>query len=265
MKVDHLIIHQYKTRLDMGQSAGKRVAEKIKALQDIQESIHIIFASAPSQNEFLWTLRNEDGIQWEKVHAFHMDEYVGLPDNAPQNFGNFLKVNLFDHVPVGKVSYIHGNATSVEEECERYTKLLLTHPTDIICMGIGENGHIAFNDPHVADFNDPMYVKKVSLDDASRQQQVHDGCFTHFEAVPTHALTLTIPALVSAKYVFCIVPGINKAPAIFNTLRQKIDEAFPSTILRKHPDAQLFIDEDSGSLLDLSLSVSSESRISENG
>ena len=253
MKVDQLTVNQYKTRLEMGQHAGKLVADKIKILQDIQKSIHIIFASAPSQNEFLRTLRNEEGVHWEKVHAFHMDEYVGLPDDAPQNFGTFLKVNLFDHVPVGQVSYIQGNAASVDGECQRYTQLLLSHPIDIVCMGIGENGHIAFNDPHVADFNDPMYVKKVSLDDASRQQQVHDGCFSTFEDVPTDALTLTIPALLSAKYVFCMVPGINKATAIFNTLHQDIDQAFPSTILRNHSDAQLFIDEDSGSLLDLSV------------
>src|SRR5690606_38953127 len=144
---------------------------------------------------------------------------------------------------------IQGDAENIDEECERYSKLLMEHPADIVCMGIGENTHIAFNDPHVADFNDPKLVKIVDLDEKSRQQQVNDGCFPSFEDVPTHAITLTIPALTNAKYLYCMVPGKNKSRAIFQTLNEEINATYPSTILRQHPNSILFIDEDSASEL----------------
>ncbi|TDE12812.1 6-phosphogluconolactonase [Dyadobacter psychrotolerans] len=249
MKVDNLDILIFKTREEMGAASGAKAAEKIRELQKNQDYVNIIFASAPSQNEFLAALSVAEGINWEKINAFHMDEYVGLPADAPQNFGNFLKVNLFDKVDVNKVFYINGNAPDIEEECKRYAKLLTEYPTDIVCLGIGENGHIAFNDPHVADFNDPLLVKKVALDLASRQQQVNDKCFESLEEVPEDAITLTIPSLLKAKHGYCIVPGEKKAQAILNTVAEDISEQFPSTILRKHHGITLFIDKDSSGKL----------------
>ena len=250
MKVDRLEIKIFETRKEMGESAAKMVADKIRELQKSKEYINIIFASAPSQNEFLAALSEEKDISWKQVNAFHMDEYVGLPADAPQNFGNFLKVKLFDKIHLNSVYYIDGNATDINQECKRYADLLTEFPTDIVCMGIGENGHIAFNDPHVADFQDPVLVKKVELDFASRQQQVNDKCFDALNEVPEDAITLTIPALLKADFAFCMVPGEKKAEAVFNTLEKEIDVAFPSTILRNHPNTILFIDKDSSGKLE---------------
>jgi glucosamine-6-phosphate deaminase len=253
MKVDQLEIKIFETRQQMGESAAKDVDDKIREIQDTKQFVNIIFASAPSQNEFLAALKEETGIQWEKINAFHMDEYIGIAADAPQNFGYFLKVRLFDHVPVRSVSYLDGNATDPQEECLHYAKLLRENPIDIVCLGIGENGHLAFNDPHVAFFNDPLEVKVVELDDACRQQQVNDECFDTFGEVPTTALTLTIPTLMKAKNAFCIVPGEKKAQAIYHTVEEDIQEAFPSTILRTHPNAVLFIDKaGSGKLKEIS-------------
>lgn len=249
MKVDNLEIRIFDTRNKMGENAAKMVADKIRELQEIQESVNIIFASAPSQNEFLAALSTEQDIAWEQINAFHMDEYVELPNDAPQNFGNFLKVNLFDKVSIKSVFYINGNAPDIELECNRYAELLNDYPANIICMGIGENTHIAFNDPHVTDFNDPLLVKKVALDHASRQQQVNDKCFDSLEEVPKDAITLTVPALLKAKFAYIIVPGEKKAQAIYSTVEEEISEEFPSTILRNHPNAILFIDKDSSGKL----------------
>lgn len=253
MKAGNLEVKIFDTRQEMGENAAAAIADKIRELQKSQEFVNIIFASAPSQNEFLAALLTEKGIAWEKINAFHMDEYIGLPGDAPQAFGNFLKVKLFDKVSLNSVSYLDGNATDIEEECKRYAQLLIDHPIDIVCLGIGENGHLAFNDPHVAFFDDPLIVKQVELDNACRQQQVNDGCFATFADVPEKALTLTIPVLFKAKYAFCIVPGEKKADAIYHTVEEDIKEEFPSTILRNHPNAILFIDKaSSGRLKEIS-------------
>lgn len=249
MIVDNLFIRTFDTRQELGETAAKMMADKVRELLDVQQQVNIIFASAPSQNEFLATLAAEEDIAWERINAFHMDEYVGLSAEASQNFGNFLKVKLFDSVNPGSIFYINGNATDIDQECERYQDLLEKFPTDIVCLGIGENGHIAFNDPHVADFNDPVLAKKVELDLASRNQQVNDKCFETLNDVPTDAITLTITALMKARFAYCMVPGTTKAEAVLNTVMQSISEEFPSTILRNHPNAVLFIDKDSSGKL----------------
>ena len=249
MKAGNLEVQIFDNRQEMGASAARTVAAKIRELLKTKEFINIIFASAPSQNEFLAVLSEEKNIAWERINAFHMDEYVGLASDAPQNFGYFLKIRLFDKIPLLSVHYLNGNATDIEAECERYSQLLADFPTDIVCLGIGENCHLAFNDPHVAFFDDPLIVKKVSLDDACRQQQVNDACFNSFDEVPPHALTITIPALLKAQYAYAIVPGSKKAEAIQHTIEDEISEEFPSTILRNHPDAILYIDQDSAGRL----------------
>ncbi len=249
LSVDHLAVIISPDRGQLGKEAAAAVAGRIREIQETKDSINMIFASAPSQNEFLSYLRASEGIAWERVNAFHMDEYIGLESNAPQNFATFLEERLFNHVPVGNFYRINGNAANIEEEIERYSTLLEQNPVDIICMGIGENCHIAFNDPHVADFDDPEVVKVVGLDQTSRIQQVNDGCFSSLDEVPTHALTLTIPTLVRPPHLFCIVPGPLKAQAIKYTLESDISPEYPSTILREHPDARLFVDKDSAALL----------------
>ncbi len=182
------------------------------------------------------------------MHAFHMDEYVNIDPNAPQSFANFLRNALFGKVKPGAVEYLNSKAKP-ENESQRYSALLKKWPTDIVVMGIGENGHIAFNDPHVANFNDKEMVKEVELDLECRQQQVNDGCFATLEEVPTTALTLTIPALMAAEQAFCIVPAPTKAKAVYATLNSPLTEACPATILRRHPNAVLYLDNDSSSLL----------------
>ena len=178
-----------------------------------------------------------------------MDEYIGLPQNAPQAFGNFLRDRLFALVPFKSVNYINASASDKDEECKRYGELLKANRPDIVVMGIGENGHIAFNDPHVAFFNDPETVKAVKLDDVCRNQQVNDGCFEKFEDVPEYALTLTIPTLTNTDHIFCIVPAKTKAWAVNETLKGNIDEHCPASVLRTHKNATLYLDPDSAAML----------------
>ena len=244
---DELKVRVFETRLEMGKDAATDVSNTIQNLLKNQELVNIIFASAPSQNEFLTSLAAESGIDWNRINAFHMDEYVGLSEDAPQRFSHFLKESIFDKVPFKEVYYMNGSKGDTTAECRRYASLLETHTPDIVCMGIGENAHVAFNDPHVADFNDPFLVKEVTLDDVSRQQQVNDGCFERFDLVPESAITLTVPALLRAKNIFCIVPGSNKAQAVFHTLNSAVSEDIPSTSLRQHENAILYLDKDSAS------------------
>jgi glucosamine-6-phosphate deaminase len=246
MNVDKLKVVVFDSRKELGEQAASVVAAKINELLESKNYINMIFAAAPSQNEFLETLIKQD-VAWSKINAFHMDEYVGLKEDAPQGFGNFLRERLFEKVPFRSVHFLNGNAADLQEECSRYEALLKQHPTDIVCMGIGENTHIAFNDPHVADFNDPKLVKVVDLDEACRQQQVNDGCFREISEVPVYALTLTVPALVKSDFAYCIVPGEKKAAAVGHTFNQPISADYPSTILRQHNHAMLFIDKDSAS------------------
>ncbi len=248
---DKLTVKIYSSREELGRSAASEAALKIKELQRTQPVLNIIFAAAPSQNEFLENLINQDGIEWDRINAFHMDEYIGLSPIAPQGFGNFLKERIFALKPFRSVNYLNGQCESFETECARYGKLLVENPADIVCMGIGENGHIAFNDPDVADFSDQEIVKVVELDSLCRQQQVNDGCFSSIGQVPTHALTVTIPILLKAKHLFCMVPNITKALAVANTIEQEISERYPSTILRTHSSAVLYLDPQSAGQLEV--------------
>ncbi len=241
---DNLKVRVFENRTLMGESVAVAVSEKINELLKTQPFVNVIFGAAPSQNEFFASLIKKD-VEWSRVNAFHMDEYINLGADAPQGFGNFLKERLFEKVPFKTANYLNGNLEDPEQECLRYAALLAQYKTDIVCLGIGENTHLAFNDPHVADFNDPFLVKVVDMDEKCRMQQVNDGCFNSIEEVPTHALTLTIPALMIAPYAFCTVPSEKKADAIYHTLMEEISAKFPSTKLRVHPNAILFLDEKS--------------------
>ena len=247
--VDKLKVKIFPTRKEMGEDSAKDIKERIKALLSEKAEINMIFAAAPSQNDVLKSLVDDESIEWNRVNAYHMDEYIGLDKDAPQGFGNFLKEHIFGLVPFKSVNYIDITTTDPEKEAERYGKLLEENPTDIVVMGIGENGHIAFNDPPVADFNDKKTVKPVKLDEICRQQQVNDGCFASIDQVPTHAMTLTVPTLVKAPYLFCIVPAPTKAKAVYETLNGTIDEHCPASILRLQENAILYLDGDSSKLL----------------
>ena len=248
---DKLKVKIYESRPLMGEGAAEAVSKRINELLDTKEYLNIVFAAAPSQNEFLAELIKKN-IDWNRINGFHMDEYVGLSKDAPQLFGNYLKERLFDKVTFRQVFYLNGNAANMDEECKRYSELLKRYPTDIVLLGIGENTHLAFNDPHVAYFNDPEIVKVVDLDDKNRMQQVDPNdktCFNTLEKVPTHAITLTMPALFKAGYAYAIAPGERKADAIYHTLNSEVKENYPSTILRTHNNAELYIDENSASEL----------------
>ena len=248
MKVDNLTVKKFETRAEMGAVAAADITAAINALLAKKTEINMIFAAAPSQNDVLQSLV-ESNVDWSRVNAFHMDEYIGLPRTAPQGFGNFLMDHIFGKVPFKSVNLINCAAEDAQAECDRYEAMLKANPVDIIILGIGENGHIAFNDPWVANFNDDRLAKIVELDDVCRQQQVNDGCFATIGDVPKTAMTLTCPVFIQAPQLFCIVPAITKAKAVKRTLEGTINEECPATVLRNHPDAVLYLDAASASLL----------------
>jgi glucosamine-6-phosphate deaminase len=247
-KVDLLQINVYASRTDMGIAAGKDVVKRINELLANQPIVRIIFAAAPSQNEVLAYLAANQTIDWSRIDVFHMDEYIGLPAGAPQRFSSFLVNGLFEKVKPRNVNLID-EKDGIKATCIKYAALLNEAPIDIVCLGIGENGHIAFNDPPVANFADPETIKPVTLDDACRQQQVNDGCFPTFDDVPQQALTLTIPALLSGNYLYCVVPGKTKREAIKNVITGSITTACPASVLRQHPNCILYTDADGYSLV----------------
>ena len=239
-------VRVFDTRGEMGVCAGTEAALKIKELLAVKKEINVMFAAAPSQNETLQTLMADPDIDWSRVNGFHMDEYVGLDEKHPAGFRNFLRKAVFDKKTFKSVNLLNGNADDPDLEAERYGKLLRDNPLDICILGIGENGHIAFNDPPVADFSDPKLTKVVMLDQVCRLQQVHDGCFAKLEEVPTHALSVTIPGLCGAEWMYCSVPAATKAAAVGHMIQDEVSTACPATILREQNHAFLYTDREAG-------------------
>jgi glucosamine-6-phosphate deaminase len=251
-RVDALRVRVYDDRAAIGKAAAESVAEAIASRQAVAGAAKVVFAAAPSQDEFLARLVAHPSIDWSRVIGFHMDEYLGLSADHPASFRRYLFEHLFrlaGFTP-DRLRLIPGEeADRPLRTCLAYEDLLRAEPPDIVCAGIGENGHLAFNDPPVADFLDPVWIKVVRLDAACRLQQVHDGCFAAIEDVPTHAYTLTIPALLSAHVVSVVVPGPRKAEAVLQTLQGPIAESCPATGLRRHKGATLYLDRDSARLV----------------
>jgi glucosamine-6-phosphate deaminase len=235
-----------------GMAAASHVHGEIRRVVEQKGSARIVMACAPSQDDFyesLVFLADLEREVWTNVEVFHMDEYAGLSGDDPQSFRHYLRTHFLDHVEVAAFHPIRGEAEDLEAEARRYAELLEAEPIDVISMGIGENGHIAFNDPPVADFADPLRVKLVELDAVCRQQQVNDGCFSSLAEVPQHALTLTLPVFANAGMLVCIVPTLRKAKAVRETLLGPVGTACPATLLRKHAEAYLYLDEEAASLL----------------
>lgn len=249
MKVGQMQVYIAESRAQMGEISGHDVAAMLKTLLAIKDEINVMFAAAPSQNDVLATLVSDKEIAWDRVNAFHMDEYIGLSKTAPQGFGNFLRERVFSKADFKTVNYINPEATDPQAEADRYEALLKEFPMDVCILGIGENGHVAFNDPGEADFNDSRLVKVVKLDERCRQQQVNDGCFATIDDVPKNAMTVTVPGLLRAKAMFCIVPTTNKAEAVKNTVKGEINDMCPASILRTKAGAKLYLDPDAASLL----------------
>lgn len=247
---DALRVSVFDTPTAMGEAAAASTAAIVRRAIADKGSARVIFATGNSQFPFVDALRQIEGIDWSKVTAFHMDEYAGMSPDHPASFQKWIheRIELTLHPQI--VHYLHGDAADLDAECRRYEQLLREAPIDLICMGIGENGHIAFNDPPVADFNDPVWVRVVELDLACRMQQVGEGHFAGVEDVPTHALSLTIPALIAPISIQVVTPDRRKAEAVRRTLEGPIGEACPASILRQQRHAKLFLDAASFSLAD---------------
>ena len=240
-KIDELQVYMADSREEMGRLSGQDAASMIKILLQEKEELNVMFAAAPSQDDVLAELVSDPDIDWGRINAFHMDEYLGLSNEAPQKFGNYLRKRIFDKVTFKQVFYIDSDSEP-QKEADRYEGILQEHPLDVCILGVGENGHLAFNDPGEANFCDTHFVKTVTLDVKCRQQQVNDGCFETFEEVPEKALTVTIPGLLQAKAMFCVVLTSNKAEAVKNMLTGKVDCSCPASVLRTKKGARLYLD-----------------------
>ena len=240
-----LRVEVHPSRAQMGAAAARAVGDAIRALLARDGKAAVIFASAPSQNEFLAALRREPGIDWPRLTAFHLDEYVGIAPDHPASFRRFLVDRLFAHVKVAAFHGLDGQAPDLAAECARYAALLRDAAPGLAILGIGENGHLAFIDPPVCDFAEPLDVRVVDLDEPCRRQQVNDGCFRSLDEVPRTALSLTVPFLMRVPRAVAIVPGPAKRAAIAAALEGPVTTACPASILRRHRDATLFLDEDS--------------------
>lgn len=233
---------------NMAEAAADFVSKKINQALSLNGFANILLATAYSQLLFLEAIQKK-GIDWSKITIFHLDEYNGLSDQHPASFRKILNDRILGNISPKAVHLIRGDAPDPDQEIRRYTALLDLNPIDVACIGIGENGHIAFNDPHVADFNDPKQMKIVGLDEICRNQQVGEGWFAKFDDVPKEAFTLTIPAIMRSKSISCVVPGRQKADAVYKTLKGEISTACPASILNTHPDTILFLDKESASAL----------------
>ena len=247
--VEKLPVEVYPTNLAMGQAAAQQAVEILQAAINERGQANLVLATGNSQLTFLQSLAQSTAVDWTKVQVFHMDEYAGMPQEHPASFRRFLREKIIDRVRPAAFHGIAGDAADMQAECSRYAALLQDNPTDLCCLGIGENGHLAFNDPPYANFSDPRRVKIVRLDEKSRKQQVGEGHFLSLDDVPTHALTMTIPALVAARTMLCIVPEARKAQAVRSALLGPLTESCPASLLRKVDHCRLYLDAESAALL----------------
>ncbi len=247
---EKLAIEIYPSRAAMGKAAAATIAGEIRDEIARRGQASVIFASAPSQNEMLSALRSDTSIDWRRVTAFHLDEYVGVAADHPASFRRFLQDRLFDHAPVRAFHGLKGEAPDAAQECRRYAQLLAENPPGLAILGIGENGHLAFIDPPFCDFNDPADVRVVELDETCRNQQVHDGSFARLDDVPRLALSMTIPFLMRVPRAVAIVPGPAKRAAIKAAVDGPLSTSCPASILRTHRDATLYLDRESAAALD---------------
>lgn len=244
---DKLSIKGYSTGIEMGKAAADFASRHLQSAIAKNGSANLILATGASQFSFLDAFKSSSSFDWSKVTVFHLDEYVGIQSSHPASFRRYLRERILDEVHPHKVYFLDGDAADIEHVIKQYERQLNYHPIDVACIGIGENGHIAFNDPPVADFNDPKMVKIVPLDEKSRRQQVNEGWFETFEKVPKQALSLTVPAIMRSKTISCVVPDQRKAEAVSHAILGPISTHCPASILRTHPDAVLFLDQYSAS------------------
>ena len=248
--VDSLAVRVYASEADMAAVVAQTVHDYLVEALATQDEAAAILATGNSQIQFLQTLVELGGIDWGRMTLFHMDEYLGVDENHSACFRRYMRERVESQVKPKVFHYLGGDAPEPIAECERYEALLNAQPIDLCCMGVGENGHIAFNDPPVANFEDERLVKIVELDVACRMQQVNEGHFPDLEAVPKYALTLTVPALCAAKKVVCVAPEARKAEAVKAMLEGPVSTDCPASFLRTQSQAVLFVDTDSTRLLE---------------
>src|ERR1700722_17651 len=249
-KVGTMKLEIHTSKKAAGSAAARAAAETLKELEQARKEIGVIFATGASQLETLHALTSMPNLPWKKVHGFHLDEYLGMDENHPASFRRYLRENLTERVPMGEFFAIDGSSSDSDRVRQKYVQELREAAPQLCLLGIGENGHLAFNDPSEANFNDPDAMKVVTLDAACRQQQLAEGWFARLEDVPERALTLTIPTLLKVPKLIVSVPGRRKAQSVRRTLDEAISTACPATILRTHPDVTIYLDEESASELD---------------
>ena len=247
--IDQLPVELYASNEELGQAAAKKAQQILSEAIDKKGFANLILATGNSQLTFLKALRNLGDVDWQKVRIFHMDEYIGINPSHPASFPLFLENHFLQFTKPGHFHPIPSETSDVDSACKAYEALIRQHPADLVAMGWGENGHIAFNDPPDAHFDDPHWVKVVELAEESRLQQVGEGHFTSLDEVPKQAITLTIPALLAPVHILCIVPEVRKASAVKACLSEPVDESRPGSILRTISHATLLLDQDSASLL----------------
>ena len=247
--VNQVLVRVFPNKLDLGEAAAQDAASILRESIERNGAARIIVGTGNSQNEVIESLTRQPRIDWSAVEVFHMDEYAGIADSHRGSLRRWLKSHLVDRVRPGKVHYLLGDAADLDAECRRYAALLAQAPIDITFFGIGENGHIAFNEPGTADFNDPLAVKRVTLDERSRRQQVGEGHFPSVEAVPREALTITCPVIARSRYLVGCVPDQRKAEAVHNAISGGLTAACPASMVFMHPKAFLYLDTESASLL----------------
>ena len=247
--VDKLPVELYASNDELGQAAANKAQQILKKAINQKGFANLILATGNSQLTFLKALRILEGIEWQKVRIFHMDEYIGIDPSHPASFPLFLENHFLQFIKPGHFHPIPSVPSDVRSACKTYEALIRQHPADLVAMGWGENGHIAFNDPPDAHFDDPHWVKVVDLAEESRLQQVGEGHFTSLNKVPKQAITLTIPALLAPVHILCIVPEARKANAVKACLSEPVEESRPGSILRTISHATLLLDQDSASLL----------------
>jgi glucosamine-6-phosphate deaminase len=243
-------IHIANTPALLGQKAGISAAELIRNAITERGSAHIILATGTSQFETLQTLTSQPDIEWSKVVMFHLDEYIGLPITSPASFRKYLKERFIDKVPALKAAHLINGENDAVLECKRLGELIRQHPIDVALVGIGENGHLAFNDPP-ADFETEEPYIIVALDEPCRKQQLGEGWFPTLQDVPRQAISMSIRQIMKSKHIICSVPDNRKAVAVKNSLEQAVSNLYPASILQQHPDCRFFLDTASAALLTL--------------
>lgn len=247
--VNNLSVRVYATVTKLAADAAYLANQYLQSQILLNGNVAVLLATGNSQIEFLKVLSKLPGIDWSKVTLFHLDEYLGIDSEHPASFRRYLRERVETLVHPAQFHYIQGDAQQPLRECQRYAELLKAQPIDLCCLGVGENGHLAFNEPAVANFDDPDWVKVVALDSVTKLQQIQEGHFPNLESVPESALTITLKAIASTRKIFCLAPGFRKAAIVQQMLETPITPKLPASFLRLQPQATLFLDEQSASLL----------------